>query len=238
MKTYNKLVRDKIPEVIKKSGSNCDYIVADKEERLDLLMKKLDEEVLEFKEDKNLEELADIMEVLFGLANNLGFTEEDLLKKREEKKGERGGFNDGIVLQRVWSKGTTLGAKQKTFAWIYDEEKITIKRTVGNGLVLVNEFTDLEIDKIIEFIKVMGETSLANSVSKMKDGTEKDGLGKFIFEELKRDISSAQASSQLIAIFYDAGIIYTNEKVKGIKFWIKDEDWKEQLKILLNRKEN
>ncbi|WP_315111393.1 hypothetical protein [Clostridium intestinale] len=49
MKTYNKLVRDKIPEVIKKSGSNCDYIVADKEERLDLLMKKLDEEVLEVK---------------------------------------------------------------------------------------------------------------------------------------------------------------------------------------------
>ncbi|MNN67282.1 hypothetical protein D3C81_1829080 [compost metagenome] len=72
----------------------------------------------------------------------------------------------------------------------------------------------------------------------MKDGTEKDGLGKFIFEELKRDISSAQASSQLIAIFYDAGIIYTNEKVKGIKFWIKDEDWKEQLRIFLNKKEN
>jgi predicted house-cleaning noncanonical NTP pyrophosphatase (MazG superfamily) len=104
MKTYNKLVRDKIPEVIKKSGSNCDYTVADKEERLALLMKKLDEEVLEFKEDKNLEELADIMEVLFGLANNLGFTEEELLKKREEKKGERGGINEGIVLQRVWSK--------------------------------------------------------------------------------------------------------------------------------------
>jgi predicted house-cleaning noncanonical NTP pyrophosphatase (MazG superfamily) len=102
MKTYNKLVRDKIPEVIKKSGSNCDYIVADKEERLDLLIKKLDEEVLEFKEDKNLEELADIMEVLFGLANNLGFTEEDLLKMREDKKGERGGFNEGIVLQKTY----------------------------------------------------------------------------------------------------------------------------------------
>lgn len=102
MNIYNKLVRDKIPEVIKRSGSNCDYIVADKEERLDLLIKKLDEEVLEFKEDKNLEELADIMEVLFGLANNLGFTEEELSKKRKEKKRERGAFNEGIVIQRVY----------------------------------------------------------------------------------------------------------------------------------------
>lgn len=102
MKTYNKLVRDKIPEVIKKSGRACNFIVAEKEEQLELLISKLDEEVLEFKEDKNLEELADIMEVLFGLAHNLGFSEEELMKKREEKKGERGGFNEGIVLHKVY----------------------------------------------------------------------------------------------------------------------------------------
>ncbi|MBL4933202.1 nucleoside triphosphate pyrophosphohydrolase [Clostridium paridis] len=102
MKDYNKLVRDKIPEIIKESGRQCDYIIADKKEQLELLINKLDEEVLEFKEDRNLEELADIMEVLFALANNLGFKEEELIKKREEKKGERGGFEDGIVLQKVY----------------------------------------------------------------------------------------------------------------------------------------
>lgn len=102
MRTYNKLVRDKIPEVIKKSGKKCDYVITEKEEQLDLLISKLDEEVNEFREDKNLEELADIMEVLFGLANNLGFSEEDLIRKREEKREERGGFKEGIVLQRVY----------------------------------------------------------------------------------------------------------------------------------------
>ena len=50
------------------------------------------EEVNEYLEDKNLEELADVMEVLFGLAHNLGYSEEDLLNKRKEKLEERGGL--------------------------------------------------------------------------------------------------------------------------------------------------
>ncbi|MEQ8154921.1 MAG: nucleoside triphosphate pyrophosphohydrolase [Clostridiaceae bacterium] len=104
MKEYSKLVRDKIPEIIKKSGKECDYIKADKKEQLELLVSKLEEEISEFKEDRNLEELADIMEVLFGLADNLGFSEEELLRKREEKKGERGGFQEGIVLQKVYER--------------------------------------------------------------------------------------------------------------------------------------
>ena len=52
-------------------------------------------------EDKNLEELADIMEVLFGLAHVLGYSEEDLLKMRDKKREERGSFKEGIVLKAV-----------------------------------------------------------------------------------------------------------------------------------------
>ena len=55
----------------------------------------------EFLEDKNLEELADVMEVLFGLADTLGYSEEELLKVREKKREERGGFKEGIVLKSV-----------------------------------------------------------------------------------------------------------------------------------------
>ena len=72
------------------------------EETVELLEAKLMEEVNEYLEDKNLEELADIMEVLFGLAHNLGYTEEDLLNKREEKLKESGGFKEGIVLKKVY----------------------------------------------------------------------------------------------------------------------------------------
>ena len=102
MKSYNKLVRDLIPEVIKKSGKECDIEIANMEQRRELLEAKLMEEVNEYLEDKNLEELADIMEVLFGLADNIGYSEEDLLNKRKEKLKERGGFKEGIVLKKVY----------------------------------------------------------------------------------------------------------------------------------------
>ena len=101
MKYYNKLVRDKIPNIIEDSGKSCKYVKANKADIFELLVKKLDEEVAEFKEDNNLEELSDIMEVLFGLAGSLGFSEEDLVNKRNEKNAARGGFKDGIILEAV-----------------------------------------------------------------------------------------------------------------------------------------
>ena len=101
MKVYNKLVRDLIPQVIEKSGKKFDTHIADDEEYGKLLEEKLQEEVTEYLEDKNLEELADVLEVLVGLANHLGYTEEELFEKRKQKKLERGGFKEKIVLERV-----------------------------------------------------------------------------------------------------------------------------------------
>lgn len=102
MKKYDKLVRDLIPEIIKKDGKECSVRIAPKEEKLSLLEEKLKEEVNEYLEDKNIEELADVMEVLFGLCEALGYCEEDLVKAREKKRDERGGFKDGVVLGEVW----------------------------------------------------------------------------------------------------------------------------------------
>jgi len=102
MKIYNKLVRDKIPEIIKATGKSFDAHYAEKEELLPLLETKLTEEVSEYLEDKNLGELADVMEVLFSLAGALGYSEEDLINKRNSKKEERGGFEKGIILERVY----------------------------------------------------------------------------------------------------------------------------------------
>lgn len=104
MKVYNKLVRDKIPKIIAADGKKFETRIASKQEHAELLEKKLQEEVNEFIADKNLEELADVMEVLFGLAKNLGYSEEDLIKKREAKREDRGGFDEGIVLEKVWQK--------------------------------------------------------------------------------------------------------------------------------------
>lgn len=101
MKKYDKLVRDRIPEIIKADGKECVTKVVPIEERAELLERKLMEEVNEYLEDKNLEELADVMEVLFGLAKNLGYSEDELIEKRNEKLEARGGFKEGIVLLEV-----------------------------------------------------------------------------------------------------------------------------------------
>ncbi|MGL4740230.1 MAG: phosphoribosyl-ATP pyrophosphohydrolase [Sarcina sp.] len=101
MKKYNKLVRDLIPQIIQSDGKICECEIANKEMHYRLLEDKLKEETGEFLQDKNLEELADIMEVIFALADNLGYSEDDLIKKRIEKRIERGGFKEGIVLKSV-----------------------------------------------------------------------------------------------------------------------------------------
>ena len=92
MKEYNKLVRDFIPEIIKEDGKKCDISRAESNDLLRLLEEKMLEEFNEYLEDNNLEELADMMEVIFGLAHQLGYSEEQLLARRNQKLKERGGF--------------------------------------------------------------------------------------------------------------------------------------------------
>lgn len=102
MKVYDKLVRDNIPEIIEGSGKKCDVEVVSDDVALDYLYMKLKEETKELLEDKNLEEIADVMEVLFAIASKYGYSEEDVLSKRNEKKNDRGGFDDNLVLKNVY----------------------------------------------------------------------------------------------------------------------------------------
>ncbi|MFA9378283.1 MAG: phosphoribosyl-ATP pyrophosphohydrolase [Lachnotalea sp.] len=99
---YDKLVRDKIPEIIEHGGKQCEIAKVHGAELNSYLENKLHEEVGEYIEAKNLEELADIMEVLYGLAHSLGYSEQDLNECRADKYNKRGGFNKGIILKEVW----------------------------------------------------------------------------------------------------------------------------------------
>ena len=101
MKHYHKLVRDLIPDIIAKSGKTCKTDIVNNDIAFQLLVEKLDEEVSEFKADLNLEELADVLEVLIALAQKMNYTEADLFNKRNEKKATRGGFEKNIVLYEV-----------------------------------------------------------------------------------------------------------------------------------------
>ena len=97
MTVYNKLVRDKIPELIRAGGEIPRTRILEAAEYRLLLEAKLDEEVGEFHEGKNLEELADILEVVCALADQLGGREE-LLRLYERKHEARGGFRNRIFL--------------------------------------------------------------------------------------------------------------------------------------------
>lgn len=102
MKVYDKLVRDRIPEIIESSGNKCEIEVVSDEISLEYLYKKLNEEVSELLEDKNLDEIADVMEVLFAIGSKYGYSEEDVLNRRNEKKDARGGFEGNLILKKTW----------------------------------------------------------------------------------------------------------------------------------------
>ena len=98
----NKLVRDKIPDIIKNNGEEAIYHILNDEEYKLALKKKLEEECLEVLEDNDiLEECADVLEVIDALVNSYGFSWEELLNKKEQKKEKRGGFNNKIFLEKT-----------------------------------------------------------------------------------------------------------------------------------------
>ena len=96
--TYYKLVRDQIPAIMEAQGKRPVFRALPQEEYTAALEQKLDEETSEFHKDKNLEELADILEVVYALTENLGYSKEELLRIYDEKHRERGGFRDRIFL--------------------------------------------------------------------------------------------------------------------------------------------
>lgn len=96
-----KLVRDRIPEIVRANGREPVTEIADAERYEELLREKLTEEVAEFLESGEVEELADVMEVLHALAQAAGVSPAELERIRAEKAAERGGFATRIVLLDV-----------------------------------------------------------------------------------------------------------------------------------------
>jgi predicted house-cleaning noncanonical NTP pyrophosphatase (MazG superfamily) len=94
-----KLVRDKIPEIIERAGRNCHVRVLDDAEYFLELKRKLLEEVNEFLAETNLEELADIVEVIYSLAKAIGHDANQLEALRCKKNSERGAFEQKLFLE-------------------------------------------------------------------------------------------------------------------------------------------
>ena len=100
-RAYNKLVRDRIPEIIEADGKICVYEILSDEDYIALLDQKLNEELGEYQESKSLEELADLLEVMQAVVKARGWTLEELEQVRSDKASKRGGFEKKILLKEV-----------------------------------------------------------------------------------------------------------------------------------------
>lgn len=97
MNKYNKLVRDNIPEILDRKNIPYEKRIATDIEYKEELIKKLGEEVAEFFEAKNSEELADIMEVIEALKKLPEFADAETVKTI--KLADKGGFSKRIILK-------------------------------------------------------------------------------------------------------------------------------------------
>ncbi|OYT31205.1 MAG: phosphoribosyl-ATP pyrophosphohydrolase [Thermofilum sp. ex4484_79] len=96
-----KLVRDNIPQIIKDMGKIPVTRIASEEEFWEKLKEKLKEEIEEFLENEKIEELADILQVIYEIAKLKGISLEELEAVRKRKEKERGGFNKRIILVEI-----------------------------------------------------------------------------------------------------------------------------------------
>ncbi len=91
-----KLVRDKIPDIIRADGKEPVTRTMSEDEYLEELDKKLNEEVAEYQDEKSIEEMADVLEVLYAICEARGYSIEQLLEVKKSKRDSRGGFEKRI----------------------------------------------------------------------------------------------------------------------------------------------
>lgn len=98
---YNKLVRDRVVEIIEAKGEKAIYHGADDAEYREKLNEKLQEEILEFIKDESKEEMADVFEVITAILAEKKWNIEEIIEIQKKKREERGGFEKRIILEEA-----------------------------------------------------------------------------------------------------------------------------------------
>ena len=101
MIVHNKLVRDRIPEIIEADGGRPIVRLLDEDDYRAALLTKLGEEAAEYQADGHPLELVDILEVVYALAAVHGLSIEQIEEQRRAKRAERGGFERRLLLESV-----------------------------------------------------------------------------------------------------------------------------------------
>jgi predicted house-cleaning noncanonical NTP pyrophosphatase (MazG superfamily) len=100
---YDKLVRDRIPEIIETNGERCTVRTLTDEEYAQRLDEKLAEELAEYRENGDVEELVDLIELVRAIVAQQGMSWDEFERMREHKATERGGFRNRLLLEAVFT---------------------------------------------------------------------------------------------------------------------------------------
>lgn len=160
-KAYNKLVRDRIPEIIELSGKTCTVETLSDEKYLVMLDAKLNEELAEYQESKSLEELADLLEVMGAVVKARGYSWDELTEVRKKKREARGGFEKKLLLKEVFEN-----VSSQTESELSSQTK---KQPTNAG----KPWTEMEEDKLLdEFDSKMPIAEIAKEHGRTKGGIE------------------------------------------------------------------
>lgn len=125
--TYNKLVRDLIPDIIAADGKSCVCSTLSNEGYIAMLDEKLNEELAEYQQSKSMEELADLLEVIRAVAKARGSSIQEVEAIRKAKAEKRGGFEKKILLEEVREGEMWLFEKQADWSLFVDGFAIPLR---------------------------------------------------------------------------------------------------------------
>jgi len=133
-----------------------------------------------------------------------------------------------------WKKETTLGGKVRPFCWRIDENNsLHFARKFKKGTRWyweIGAFAEEEISMIQKYMEPVRWVALANNVQKLANGTEQEGLGRFIYENIEDNTKTAQLASQVAALFCKTKIWEWNDAKTGMQFRsIPAAKWQQQL---------
>ncbi len=127
-------------------------------------------------------------------------------------------------------KTNQIGTVNKGFLWEYKNEELIIQKSLkaSNARMV---FTKDQVERIINYIGDEGPAYIGNDLGKLASGREKEGIGLFIYENIMKDLPTAQYAGHLAAIFLEQNIIETYGHKRDLTFILKRPDYIKNLEI-------
>lgn len=147
MKIYNKLVRDKIPEIIEKNGLKAEIEILDDRKFEESLKEKLKEEIEEYFESNEIEKLADIYEVLEAILELKGLSYEKIFEMKNKKNREKGSFKKRFFLKETKNPNALKMSKSDLEAAIMDRDTNTYVNLNDGSFRWIFQFDSSEEEK-------------------------------------------------------------------------------------------